>query len=62
MWFLNSRMTLKDSAETTGGAYGLFESLIPPGFSPPGIEALGTIGARYGDEVVGPPLTRAAFA
>jgi len=35
MWFVNSRMTLKATAKDTGGAYGLFESLIPPGFSPP---------------------------
>jgi hypothetical protein len=34
MWFVNSQMTLKASAETTGGAYGLIESVIPPGFSP----------------------------
>ena len=35
IWFLNSRMTVKATAETTGGAYGLIESEIPPGFSPP---------------------------
>lgn len=35
VWFLNSRMTVKASAETTGGAFGLVESCIPPGFSPP---------------------------
>jgi mannose-6-phosphate isomerase-like protein (cupin superfamily) len=35
MWFVNSRMTLKATAESTGGAYGLLESVIPPGFSPP---------------------------
>jgi quercetin dioxygenase-like cupin family protein len=35
IWFLNSHMTVKATAETTGGAYGLIESLIPPGFSPP---------------------------
>jgi mannose-6-phosphate isomerase-like protein (cupin superfamily) len=35
IWFLNSRMTVKATAETTRGAYGLIESVIPPGFSPP---------------------------
>ena len=35
VWFLNSRMTLKADAATTGGRYGLIESIIPPGFSPP---------------------------
>jgi len=35
VWFLRSRITIKATAETTGGAYGLFESWIPPGFSPP---------------------------
>ena len=34
-WFLQNRMTLKATAETTGGAYGLIESVIPPGASPP---------------------------
>jgi quercetin dioxygenase-like cupin family protein len=34
-WFLGNLMTLKATAETTGGAYGLLESLIRPGFSPP---------------------------
>ena len=35
IWFLRNRMTIKATAETTGGAYGLFESLVAPGFSPP---------------------------
>jgi mannose-6-phosphate isomerase-like protein (cupin superfamily) len=35
IWFLANRMTVKATAETTGGAYGLVESLIVPGFSPP---------------------------
>jgi mannose-6-phosphate isomerase-like protein (cupin superfamily) len=35
IWFLRNRMTVKATAETTGGAYGLLESLIVPGFSPP---------------------------
>jgi mannose-6-phosphate isomerase-like protein (cupin superfamily) len=34
-WFLANRMTVKATAATTGGAYGLVESLIAPGFSPP---------------------------
>jgi mannose-6-phosphate isomerase-like protein (cupin superfamily) len=35
IWFLGSRITIKATAESTGGAYGLFESWIPPGYSPP---------------------------
>jgi mannose-6-phosphate isomerase-like protein (cupin superfamily) len=35
IWFLQNRMTIKATAETTGGAYGLVESWIAPGFSPP---------------------------
>jgi len=35
LWFLRNRMTVKATAETTGGAFGLLESWIPPGFSPP---------------------------
>jgi len=35
IWFLNTRMTVKATGETTGGAYGLIESVVPPGFSPP---------------------------
>jgi len=35
IWFLRNRMTVKATAETTGGAYGLVESFIVPGFSPP---------------------------
>ena len=34
-WFLRNRMTLKASAASTGGAFGLLESFIAPGFSPP---------------------------
>jgi quercetin dioxygenase-like cupin family protein len=34
-WFLSNRMTIKASAETTGGAYGLLESKVRAGFSPP---------------------------
>ena len=35
VWFLRNRMTIKATAASTGGAYGLVESLIAPGFSPP---------------------------
>jgi quercetin dioxygenase-like cupin family protein len=35
VWFLQNRMTVKATAETTGGAYGLVESWIAPGASPP---------------------------
>jgi mannose-6-phosphate isomerase-like protein (cupin superfamily) len=35
VWFLRNRVTIKATAGSTGGAYGLFESLIAPGFSPP---------------------------
>jgi mannose-6-phosphate isomerase-like protein (cupin superfamily) len=35
IWFLTNRMTIKATAESTGGAFGLVESLIAPGFSPP---------------------------
>jgi len=35
IWFLRNRMTIKATAESTGGAFGLVESLVAPGFSPP---------------------------
>src|SRR5262245_44270620 len=35
IWFLHNRMTIKATAATTGGAYGLFETWVAPGFSPP---------------------------
>jgi quercetin dioxygenase-like cupin family protein len=35
IWFLRNRMTVKATADTTAGAFGLVESLIAPGFSPP---------------------------
>jgi mannose-6-phosphate isomerase-like protein (cupin superfamily) len=35
IWFLRNRMTIKATAQSTGGAFGLVESLIAPGFSPP---------------------------
>ena len=35
IWFLQSTMTIKASAATTGGELSLLESLIAPGFGPP---------------------------
>jgi mannose-6-phosphate isomerase-like protein (cupin superfamily) len=35
VWFLDSRMTIKATAKSTRGAYGLIEVVVPPGFSPP---------------------------
>lgn len=35
LWFLRNRMTIKATADSTGGAFGLIESLVAPGFSPP---------------------------
>jgi len=35
IWFLRNRMTIKATALSTGGAFGLVESWIAPGFSPP---------------------------
>jgi mannose-6-phosphate isomerase-like protein (cupin superfamily) len=35
VWFSQNRMTIKATAESTGGAYGLVESWIAPGSSPP---------------------------
>lgn len=35
IWFLRNRMSVKATAETTGGGFGLVESTIAPGFSPP---------------------------
>ena len=34
-WFQPNRMTVKASAETTGGAFGLLESFVRAGSSPP---------------------------
>src|SRR5436309_1513423 len=34
-WFTVNRMTLKATAETTGGAFGLVEAVGPAGSSPP---------------------------
>jgi mannose-6-phosphate isomerase-like protein (cupin superfamily) len=35
IWFLRNRMTVKATAEDTAGGFGLLESLLAPGFSPP---------------------------
>jgi mannose-6-phosphate isomerase-like protein (cupin superfamily) len=35
IWFLNNLTMIKATAGNTGGAYGLLESLVPPGFSAP---------------------------
>ena len=35
VWFTNYRMTLKATAETTGGAFGLVEAAAPVGSGPP---------------------------
>jgi mannose-6-phosphate isomerase-like protein (cupin superfamily) len=35
IWFLRNRMSVKATAASTGGAFGLLESVIAPGFSPP---------------------------
>ena len=34
-WFQPNRMTVKATAETTGGAFGLVETFIPAGSGPP---------------------------
>lgn len=35
VWFAPNRITMKATAESTGGAYGLFESMVAPRSSPP---------------------------
>jgi mannose-6-phosphate isomerase-like protein (cupin superfamily) len=35
LWFQPNRMTVKATAETTGGAYGLLETWVAAGSSPP---------------------------
>lgn len=35
VWFLSNRMSIKATADTTGGRFGLVESMVAPGFSPP---------------------------
>jgi len=34
-WFQGNRITIKATAASTGGAFGLVESLVAPGYSPP---------------------------
>jgi mannose-6-phosphate isomerase-like protein (cupin superfamily) len=34
VWFTNNLMTLKATAQSTGGAYGMVEALAPAGFGP----------------------------
>lgn len=35
VWFLDNLMVVKATAQTTNGAFGLLESIVPPGASPP---------------------------
>lgn len=35
VWFLNTLVTYKASANQTSGQFGLIEQLLPPGFEPP---------------------------
>ncbi|HET8632477.1 MAG TPA: quercetin 2,3-dioxygenase [Thermomicrobiales bacterium] len=35
IWFLGTLMTFKATAAETGGAFGLIEQVLPPGFAPP---------------------------
>jgi len=35
IWFLGTLITLKATGENTGGAFGLIEQVLPPGFAPP---------------------------
>src|SRR4051812_4402175 len=35
IWFQGNRITVKATAAATGGAFGLVESLVAPGYSPP---------------------------
>jgi mannose-6-phosphate isomerase-like protein (cupin superfamily) len=34
LWFTTNRITIKATARSTGGAFGLWESIVPPGASP----------------------------
>jgi mannose-6-phosphate isomerase-like protein (cupin superfamily) len=34
LWFTTNRITIKASAQDTGGAFALWESFVPPGSSP----------------------------
>jgi mannose-6-phosphate isomerase-like protein (cupin superfamily) len=70
-WFLNNLARMKATAATTGGAYGLFESIVPSGFSPPlhvhhrEDEAFwvlsGALTIRCGDDTFGAPAGSFAF-
>lgn len=35
VWFLGTKMILKATGAATGGAFGLIEQVLPPGFAPP---------------------------
>ena len=35
LWFQGNRITIKATAGSTGGAFGLVESMVAPGYSPP---------------------------
>ena len=35
IWFQGNRITLQATADSTGGAFGLVESMVAPGYSPP---------------------------
>jgi mannose-6-phosphate isomerase-like protein (cupin superfamily) len=35
IWFQGNRITVKATAASTGGAFGMVESMIAPGYSPP---------------------------
>lgn len=35
VWFLGTLMTVKATGAETGGAFGLIEQVLPPGFAPP---------------------------
>jgi mannose-6-phosphate isomerase-like protein (cupin superfamily) len=35
IWFQGNRITIKATARSTGGAFGLVESMVAPGYSPP---------------------------
>lgn len=35
VWFLGTKMIVKATGAATGGAFGLIEQVLPPGFAPP---------------------------
>lgn len=71
VWFLNNLTTVKATAESTRGAYGLLEQQVPSGFSPPlhvhyrEDEAFwvleGTLTIRCGDRTFAAPAGSYAF-